>query len=155
LTVVLIDSDEQVRWPALATASLFLGYAAGKAVYAAQGKLGFPGGPEVPTSEYDRYAQEVMDVTVAQWLATATGVLGAVLVLATVTPFGRRLPRPLMLTLLVVACAGVGGGAVILVVDGFFDVGIGWSPWHGVLGLVVLALFSMTVLSYHRATRPR
>jgi hypothetical protein len=109
LLVVLIESGEQVRWPALTTTGLFLGYAAGKAVYAALGKLGFPGGPEVPASEYERFAREVMDVTVAQWLATATGVLGAVLVLATVTRVGRRLPRPLLLLTLLVACAGVGG----------------------------------------------
>ncbi|MGP3929269.1 hypothetical protein [Nonomuraea sp. KM88] len=40
-------SDRPRRWPAYAVAGLFLGYAAGKAAFATQARLGFPGGPPV------------------------------------------------------------------------------------------------------------
>jgi len=73
------------------------GHGTGKAAFAAQGKPGFPGGPVVPASEYERYARDVADVAMAQWLAAVTGLLGAVLVMATVPTVGRRVPRVLML----------------------------------------------------------
>jgi hypothetical protein len=133
-------------------AALFLGYAAGKAFFAAQGKLGFPGGPVVPAGEYERYTREVMDVALAQWLAAATGVLGAVLVMATVTGVGRRVPRVLMLLALAVALVGLGTGAAIMVVDGFVGIGVGWYWYHGVLGIVVVGLLMATASSYVRAT---
>ncbi|MCX4546313.1 hypothetical protein [Streptomyces sp. NBC_01565] len=60
------ESERQVRWPAYAMAVLFLGYGIGKAVFAAQGKLGFPGGPVVPAGEYEGFAHDMMDVTTAQ-----------------------------------------------------------------------------------------
>ncbi len=143
----------QVRWPAWVMAVLFLGYAAGKAVYAAQGRLGFPGGPAVPPGEYERYTSEVMDVTTAQWAAVATGVLAAALVLLTVTRVGRRVPRPLMLAVLGCALLGVGAGAAIVAADGFIGLGVGWQWYHGVVMLAVTALLAATAWSYARATR--
>ncbi|TXK43258.1 hypothetical protein [Nonomuraea sp. C10] len=144
----------QARWPAYTTAVLFLGYAVGKAVYAAQGKLGFPGGPVVPAADYERYAREMMDVAAAQWMAAANGLLGAALVLLTVTGAGRRVPRALMLLVLAVALAGVGAGAVIMVADGFVGIGIGWQWHHGVIGIAAMGLLAATTHSYARATRP-
>ncbi len=146
-------SDRQVRWPAYAMAVLFLGYATGKAVFAAQGKLGFPGGPVVPADEYERYARDVMDVATTQWLAVATGLLGAALVLATVTSVGRRVPRVLMLLMLTGALVGVGAGAAVLVVDGFGGPGPGWRWYHGVVGIVAVGLLTATIWSYARATK--
>ncbi len=134
-------------------AVLFVGYAAGKAVYAAQGRLGFPGGPAVPPSEYERYARDVMDVTTAQWSAVVTGVLAAALVLLTVTRPGRRVPRLLMLVVLGGALLAVGAGAVIVAADGFIGLGVGWQWYHGVAGIVVMALLAATTWSYARATR--
>lgn len=142
-----------MRWPAWAMAVLFLGYASGKAVFAAHGKLGFPGGPRVPAGEYEVYAREVMDVATAQWLAAANGLLGAVLVVATVTVVGHRLPRWLMLPALGLALVGVGAAAVVMVGDGFLGFGVGWSWCHGVLGIVALALMAATVWSYVREGR--
>ncbi|MFF2653710.1 hypothetical protein [Streptomyces sp. NPDC058045] len=147
------DVENQVRWPAWAMAALFLGYGVGKAVFAAQGKLGFPGGPVVPAAEYAAYAHDMMDVTVAQWLAASNGVLGALLVLATVVRAGRRVPRILMLGALAVTAIGVGAGMVVLVADGFLGLGVGWRWYHGVLGIAVLGLLGMTIRSYVRATR--
>ena len=141
------------RWPAYATAVVFLGYALGKAVFASQGKLGFPGGPPVPASEYERYTRDIMDVATAQWSAVGTGVLGALLVLATVTSIGRRIPRWLMLSALAVALVAVGAGAAIMALDAFVGLGVGWQWYHGILGIVVLLLLGATTVSYARATR--
>lgn len=135
-------------------AVLFLGYAAGKAVFAAQGRLGFPGGPVVPAEEHERYARDLMDVALAQWLAVATGLLGALLALATVTSLGRRVPRVLMLLALAGAMASAGAGAVVMAADGFVGLGVGWRWQHGLLGIVVLGLLTATTWSYARATRP-
>ncbi|MFG1942193.1 hypothetical protein [Nonomuraea sp. NPDC048826] len=144
----------QARSPAWATAVLFLGYAAGKAVYAAQGRLGFPGGPAVSAAEHERYAREMLDVAATQWLAAANGLLGAVLMLATVTSVGRRLPRTPMLAVLGLAFLGLGAGAAIMVVDGFVGIGVGWRWYHGVLGIVAVVLLAATIRSYARATAP-
>ncbi len=132
-------------WPACALAVLFLGYAVGKAAFAIQGRLGFPGGPPVSAAETEDY---FLDPAPAQWFAAASGVLAACLVLLTVVPFGRRVPRTLMLLVLTGVLVTVGYGAGVMIVDGFVGVGVGWRWYHGVLGLVLLALSVETVRSY-------
>lgn len=147
-------AGRQVRWPAYAMAVVFLGYAVGKAVFAAQGRMGFPGGPVVSAAEHERYARDVMDVATTQWLGVATGLLGVVLVTATVADVGRRVPRKLMLLMLAAAVAGLGAGAGILIVDGFTGLfGVGWQWYHGVLGIIMLALMMGTSWSYAQATK--
>ena len=131
-------------------AVLFLGYAAGKAAFALESRLGFPGGPPVPAAEAEGY---FLDPAVAQWSAAATGVLGAGLVLATVTPLGRRAPRAVMLAALAGMLLAVGGGALIMILDGFVGLGVGWRWHHGVLGVVVIGLLLATIRSYETATR--
>ena len=138
------------RWPACALAVLFLGYAVGKAAFAVQGRLGFPGGPPVSAAETADYP---LDPATAQWFAAVSGVVGACLVLLTVVPFGRRVPRTLMLLVLTGALVAIGYGAGVMIVDGFAGVGVGWRWYHGVLGLVLLALSGETVRSYHVSTR--
>lgn len=140
----------QTRWPAYVLAALSLGYALGKAVYAAQGRMGFPTGPVVSPEEHERYARDLMNVSLSQWLGCATGVLGAVISLATVTPAGRRVPRPLMLLALTGMVVGVGAGAGVVVLDGFIGLGVGWRWFHGVAGLVVLALLVLVIRSHVR-----
>lgn len=136
------------RWPAYAVAALFLGYAVGKAGYAVQGRLGFPGGPPVSAAETESY---VLNPSVAQWLASATGVVGACVALATVTTVGRRVPRRLMwLALAALVLAAVGGGG-IMIVDGFFGLGVGWQWHHGVLGILLIALVLAMTRSWGRA----
>lgn len=147
-------SGKQVRWPAYTMAALFLGYALGKAVRAAQGRLGFPGGPEPSASEHEWYAANVMDVATAQWWAAATGLAAAALVLATVTAPGRRIARPLMLVLLAVALLGIGSGAVMIAAGGFFGIGADWYWYHGLAGIAVTALLAATARSYAKATAP-
>lgn len=133
------------RWPACALAVLFLGYAAGKAAFAVRGRLGFPGGPPVSAAETAGY---FLDPATAQWFAAASGLVGACLVLLTVAPLGRRLPRTLMLLVLAGVLVTIGYGAGVMVVDGFVGVGVGWRWYHGVLGIVLLALVAETVRSY-------
>ena len=141
----------QARWPAYTMAVLFLGYALGKAVRAGQGRLGFPGGPDPSASDYERYSQ-VVDVATAQWAAVATGLVAAALVLATVTAVGRRIPRPLMLGLLVLALVGLGSGVVMIAAGGFFGIGADWQWYHALAGIAVMALLTATTWSYARAT---
>jgi len=102
----------------------------------------------VSAGEHERYAEQMMDPALTQWLAVATGVLCAALVVATATSAGRRLPRVLMFPALAVLLVGVGAGAVTLVVDGFVGVGVGWRWYHGVVGAAVLGLMAATVRSY-------
>lgn len=138
------------RWPAYAVAVLFLGYATGKMAFALRARLGFPGGPPVSAAETESY---VLDAATAQWLAAASGVLGACLAVATVTAWGRRAPRTPMLVALVGTLLAVAGGAGIMALDGFVGVGIGWRWYHGVLGMAVIVLFLETIRSYAAATR--
>jgi hypothetical protein len=133
------------RWPAVVLAVVFLGYAIGKAVFAVQARLGFPGGPPVSAAENTGY---FLDPALAQWFAAASGVVGAWLVLLTVSPLGLRVPRTPALIVLVVLLGTVGYGAGVLIVDGFVGVGVGWRWYHGVLGLVLLGLSLETVRSY-------
>ncbi|MCL7460055.1 hypothetical protein M8I35_23060 [Micromonospora sp. MSM11] len=141
------------RWPAYAVAALFLAYAVGKAAFALDSRLGFPGGPVVAAAEHDRYARDVMGVATAQWSAAVSGVVGACLALATVTAPGRRVPRPLMLLALAGMLLAAGAGATIMIVDGFVGIGVGWQWYHGLLGLVVIGLLVAMVRSYLVATR--
>lgn len=131
-------------------AVLFIGYAVGKAVLATQGRLGFPGGPPVSVAETEGY---FLDAAAAQWLAAATGVLGATVAISTVTASGRRVPRTLMLLVLVGMLLAVGGGAGIMIVDGFVGIGVGWQWYHGVLGVIAIGLLAEMVRSYAIATR--
>ncbi|GAB1511204.1 hypothetical protein JCM33774_32460 [Actinophytocola sp. KF-1] len=126
-------------------AVLFLGYAAGKAAFAVQGRLGFPGGPPVSAAATADY---FLDPAPAQWFAAASGVLGACVVLLTLTPLGLRAPRTPVLVVLAGLVVTIGYGAGVMVVDGFAGVGVGWRWYHGVAGLVVLALVVATVWSY-------
>ncbi|MET8910929.1 hypothetical protein [Micromonospora sp. NPDC004551] len=148
-------SERPRRWPAYTMAVLFLGYAAGKAIFALHARLGFPGGPPVSAAEAERYARDFMAPATAQWLATATGVAGACLALATVTPLGRRVPRALMLLVLAGMFLAVAGGAGIMIADGFVGMGVGWRWYHGLLGLVVIGLQLAMIRSYAMATRRR
>ncbi|MCX4389582.1 hypothetical protein OG777_21995 [Micromonospora peucetia] len=141
------------RWPAYAVAALFLAYAVGKAAFALESRLGLPGGPVVSAAEHERYARDVMGVATAQWSAAASGVAGACLALATVTPPGRRVPRPLMLLALAVLLLAAGAGATIMVLDGFVGLGVGWQWYHGILGLVAISLLLAMTRSYLVATR--
>jgi hypothetical protein len=136
-------------------AVLFLGYAAGKAVFAVQDRLGFPGGPPVSATEAARYARDYMAPATAQWLATASGVVGAGLALASVTSLGRRVPRALMLPVLIGMFLAVAAGAAIMMVDGFIGIGVGWRWYHGLLGLVVIGLQVAMIRSYLKAMRRR
>ncbi|MFC7718449.1 hypothetical protein [Nonomuraea recticatena] len=146
----MVDSDRPRRWPAYAVTVLFLGYAAGKAAFALQARLGFPGGPPVSAAETGSY---FMDAATAQWFATASGLVGACVAIATVTALGRRVPRTLMLLVLAGMLLAVGGGAGIMILDAFVGIGVGWQWYHGVLGILVIALFLEMIRSYATATR--
>ncbi|ADB34662.1 hypothetical protein Kfla_5656 [Kribbella flavida DSM 17836] len=148
----MVDTSRSRRWPAYALAVLFLGYAVGKAGYASQARLGFPGGPVVSAAEQQSY---FLPAATAQWMATVTGVLAAGVALATVTRWGRRVPRPVMLVVLAGMVLTVGAGAAIMAVDGFVGIGIGWQWYHGAVGVVVIGLLLAMIQSYAAATGGR
>jgi hypothetical protein len=141
------------RWPAYALAVLFLGYAAGKAAFAARGRLGFPGGPPVSLAEHEAYARGVVDPAVAQWLASGTGLAAALIVVATVTGRGRRVARVPVLLGLAGVGLGTASGTTIMVLDRVVGLGVGWSWYHGAVGLAAVALLVATTGSYLQATR--
>ncbi|HEX4818456.1 MAG TPA: hypothetical protein VFV66_37440 [Nonomuraea sp.] len=143
------DSTRPRRWPAYTLTLVYLGYATGKAAYALQARLGFPGGPPVSPTDTQSYP---LDAATAQWLATASGLIGACVALATVTPLAHKIPRTVMLLALAGTLLATGSGATIMIVDGFVGIGIGWQWYHGVLGLVVITLSAQTLRSYARAT---
>ncbi|WP_447007378.1 hypothetical protein ACRAKI_13300 [Saccharothrix isguenensis] len=146
----MADPGRVRRWPAYALAVLFLGYAVGKAAFALQSRLGFPGGPPVSSAEAEGY---FLDPAIAQWFASASGVAGAGVVLATVTTLGREVPRAVGLVVLAGMTVAAVGGAGIMVLDGFIGLGVGWRWYHGVLGLVVGALSLEVVRAYVVVTR--
>lgn len=133
-------------------AGAFVGCAVGKACFAVQGRLGLPSGPEPSVAEHERYVTTVMDVAAAQWSAAATGLLAALLVLATVARPGRRVPRALMLGALGLMSLAVGAGALVMVGDGFLGGSIGWRWWHGLVGVAVLYLLGRMIHAYVVAT---
>ncbi|MGP4094387.1 hypothetical protein [Nonomuraea sp. KM90] len=138
------------HWPAYALVVLFLGYAAGKAVFALEARLGFPGGPPVSAAETAGY---FMDAAVGQWLASASGLLAACVAVATVTAPGRRAPRGLMVFVLGVMLLAVIGGGGTMALDAFVGIGVGWQWYHGVLGAVAIGLSLEMVRSYVVRTR--
>jgi len=146
-------TDRPRRWPAFALAVVFLGYAAGKAAFAVRGWLGFPGGPPVTAAEHDAYARDVLDPAAAQWLAAASGLVAALIVVATVTGRGRRVARVPVLLGLAGVGLGTAAGTTIMVLDGFIGLGVGWSWYHGVVGLIASSLLVATTRSYRQATR--
>ncbi|KOX23487.1 hypothetical protein ADK67_20685 [Saccharothrix sp. NRRL B-16348] len=54
----MVDTDRRRRRPAYALTIVFLAYAVGKAVFAAQSRLGIPGGPLVSAADTEAYALE-------------------------------------------------------------------------------------------------
>lgn len=79
----------RLAWPAYVCAVALLVYAADKGFYAAQGKLGLPGNPTVPAAAY----RDLPHAAMRQWTLSALGLGGALLALASVRPFGRHIPR--------------------------------------------------------------
>ena len=140
------------RIPAYGVAVLMIGYAVGKAVFAVEGRLGFPSGPIVPPDAAEAY---FLNPALAQAFAAISGLAGAALALATVSSFGRRVPRKLLLAGVLLLAVGVGAGAVVMVLDGFVGLGIGWQWYHGVVGLVMLGLLAALAHSSLRADAGR
>jgi hypothetical protein len=135
-------------WPAYACAVALLAYAVGKAVYAVQGKLGLPGGVEVPPEAY----QELGNVALRQWMLAGLGLAGALLALASVQSWGRRIPRWMMLTAMWGALVPQLAGAPVV----FYRAMTGETGLFGGLQAVAgLALWAAAAVSFQRRTRRR
>ncbi|WP_433160942.1 hypothetical protein [Kribbella sp. CA-247076] len=145
----MAESDDARRWPAYAMAVLMLGYAVGKATFAVQARLGFPGGPPVSAAEAANY---FLDPALAQWLASLSGVLGACIAVASISSRARAVPRPLMVAVLAVMTLAVVGGGGVMALDGFVGLGVGWRWYHGVVGLFAIAVALEMFRSYLTAS---
>jgi len=121
-----------------------------KATYAVQGKLGVPGGPEVPPSAYE----ELGHVGLRQGTLAAMGVVGAVLALASVQAWGQRVPRWLMLLAMWGALVPMLAGAPFVLsslVDGSQP--LGSRLLGGARSLASLGLWGAATLLYQRRSR--
>ncbi|MFB9431763.1 DUF3995 domain-containing protein [Streptoalloteichus tenebrarius] len=106
-----MSTSRRPSWPAYLVAVDLLVYAGAKAYMAAEGRLGLPGGPRVPPESYQQY-----DHVWARQLGLAgMGVLAAVLALATVRPWGARIPRWMVMAALGVQFVFSAMGASVIV----------------------------------------
>lgn len=140
----------QSAWPAYLSAAAFLAYAGMKASYAVQGKLGLPIGEEVPPEAYE----ELGHVALRQWTLAAMGAGAALVALASVQGWGRRIPRWMMLTVMWGALVPTAAG-IPFVVDRVIN---GSQPLEqriltGVQSVAGLALWTAATISYQRRSR--
>ncbi|SHE58408.1 DUF3995 domain-containing protein [Streptoalloteichus hindustanus] len=141
-----MSTSRRPSWPAYLVTADLLVYAGAKAYLAAEDRLGIPGGPRVPAEAY----QQLDHVWARQLGLAGMGVLAAVLALATVRPWGRRIPRWLVLTALGVQFVLSAMGASAIVTGVFLGPDpLGWPQFLGVLHSVAgLALWGVMVWSY-------
>jgi len=136
-----------------------LSYAAMKADYAIEGKLGLPGFPPRPESTIGRD-----DIRRDEWGNVATALIAAAIAIATIIPIGRRIPRWFLTIALWVACLAQVAGAV-----GFTmrttrllpDLGpgpTGWETWLVLavldIGAIAWILASVAVTRYGHSAAP-
>ena len=139
-------------WPAYVSAASFGIYAAMKATYAVQGKLGLPiVGREVPAAAY-----EVGYVALRQWTLAGLGLATALIALASVRGWGRRIPRWLLLSAMwAVFLPSL--AAVPFVVERVADdsESAGYRLFVAVQSAVGLSLWAAATLGYQRRSRRR
>jgi hypothetical protein len=138
------------RLAAYVAAAGWLGYATQKIYMAAIGKLGMPGGvaPERVQVQYDH-------PSLAQAGNAALGVLTAVVVLATVQAWARRIPARVLLTVLAAASVPVVAGVVITLtrLPDNADGAAWWERLDGLLYGVQVLAWLVVVATYARRTR--
>jgi hypothetical protein len=125
-------------WPAYVCAANQLVYAVEKGYYATQGRLGIPGGPPVPASQY----ADTANVALTQWTLASLGLLSAVIAVAAVRPWGGLLPRPLLLAALWGAVVPAAAGGFYVIRDLFFSSDpAGWSGRAAIQGVAGMCLW--------------
>jgi hypothetical protein len=138
-------------WATYAACACALVYAAMKLYYASGGRLGLPGGPPVSDAAYDQYDHVVL----RQLGLVAVDLLAAGIAVATVQPWGRFLPRWLMLAALGVGFLALAAGATAVLQNTFL--GAGPLRWSNVAlsAFVVtwVVLWVVTACYYFRGAR--
>jgi hypothetical protein len=127
-----------------------LSYVGQKIYMACVGKIGMPG-RYAPEYVQERFHHPALD----QAGNAALGLLVVVLVLATVMPWGARLPRVPLLAALVVASVVFSDGAAIDLQRAGLDLtSPTWSAsWHVMSDLVEISLWFVVVVSYAVGSR--
>ncbi|WP_156056063.1 hypothetical protein [Streptosporangium roseum] len=137
------------RWAGCVAIGWTLLYMASKVHFALAERLGVTGGPRVAAEAYRDYGPG--EVAQAQWANAAAGVLIVVLLLASLTPIRRRLPRWTLLVLLwlcsAMAAAGAAGmlGKAVLTDRGGAVFGDYCAVWA--------VLLVLATLGFHRRGR--
>lgn len=139
-------------WAAYAACVCALVYAVMKLSMAAEGRIGLPGGPPVADDAYNQYDH----VALRQLGLVAVDIVAALVALAFVRPWGRFIPRWMLLLTLGVGVLALAAGAFAVVQNALF----GPEPmdWASVLlaGFMVVwvLLWAVTTCFYSRRSRP-
>jgi hypothetical protein len=138
------------RWAGWIAALFGLQYAVGKVVMAARGELGVPGHP-APPEAYERFTG---DVALAQLGNATLAVASAVVALALVHPFGRRVPRPVLAAGAAgaLAAGAAGLGVVAASLTGLREDHGQWGLDSLVLGLIPLPAWAVLAVAAVRTT---
>ncbi|AJT66387.3 hypothetical protein T261_4748 [Streptomyces lydicus] len=128
-------------------------YTAQKVYMTARGEVGMPGHP-APASVQAQFEHPAL----AQAGNASLGVITALVALATVTRWGSRIPRWMLLGALTLALVMQSLGAVITIQRAGLDLAHpGWgAAWEVLSGGVQIVAWCVTVVSYgQRTRRPR
>lgn len=135
-------------WPASAACLCSLVYAAIKLSYAVDGRVGFPGFPGSDDATYD-------NITLRQVGLAAVAGAGALIALATIRPWGRRIPRLLLLTAVWIGFVMLIAGALSFLLA--VSVGPGPAGWLslpvGIFLITWAAAWGAMTITYHRGPR--
>ncbi|MBE1593608.1 hypothetical protein ACFPOI_23335 [Nonomuraea angiospora] len=134
------------RWAVWAAASWTLLYVASKIHFALAERIGVTGGPRVAPETYLEYGPG--EIARAQWANAAAGLLVAAVVLASLIPFRRPLPRRTMAALLW-SCAAMAAAGAIGMTAGALFAERGGALFGGYCA-VWAVLLCLASLSFHR-----
>jgi hypothetical protein len=149
--VTAVRRPQPSTWPAYGAFIGALLYGAMKIDLALNRQAGIAGFPNRPGHEQDHGGQ---------WGNVAVAVVCAAVALATVQPWGRIIPRWILLAASWTICVGLGAGAVVLVLRVLgrsqLPAPTGWTgPLVAAAAVVWVLLWGTTAVSYQRRSRGR
>lgn len=133
----------------VAAAILAVLYAAAKAQYAVEGRLGIHGGPEVSDAERALYAN-AEQISLAQWGNAAVGILILTITLLPLIPNVRRWNRWILAVPLLLIGIGLIGIGVFMIANGVATGtgGLLFGSYSTAWGLLEVALATVHLSGY-------
>ncbi|MFD1539570.1 hypothetical protein [Nonomuraea guangzhouensis] len=138
------------RWAGYAAIGWTLLYVASKVHFAVEGRIGVTGGPRVAAAAYRDYGPG--EVAQAQWANAGSGLLIVLLIVISLLPVRRRLPRVALLVLLW-ACVVMAGAGAVGMLGGVAFTERGGAIFGGYCA-VWAALLMIAAFGFQRRTRP-